>query len=117
MNDGSSIGSANEWLIALTSGSLAIALAVLAVAGIGFAMLTGRMDLRRAGRVMIGCFLIFGAGTLAAQLLSFTNTEQETPAAAGEIFKPEFPTPAKLPRASPAPNDDPYAGAALPEGR
>jgi len=53
------------WLEGTLLGSVAITVAVIAVASVGFLMLTGRIDVRRAARVIVGCFLIFGAATVA----------------------------------------------------
>lgn len=39
---------------------------MVAVASIGFLMLTGRIEPRRAGRVVLDCFILFGASAIAA---------------------------------------------------
>ena len=46
-------------------------LAVMAVAGVGFMMLTGRMNWRYGGTVIIGVFIIFGAPRLVASIGGF----------------------------------------------
>lgn len=115
MSGGSSIEGAANWVLALASGSLAIMLAVLAVAGVGFAMLTGRIDVRRAGMMVVGCFLVFGASTIAAQFLGVANRGSAEVVTDSTMFRPEMP-PAPPPHAPPPPSSfDPYAGAALPE--
>jgi type IV secretion system protein VirB2 len=40
----------------------------MAVAGVGFMMLTGRMNWRYGGTVIIGVFIIFGAPRLVASI-------------------------------------------------
>lgn len=57
-------------ITALLNGPLATTLAVIAVAFFGLQLLGGTIDMRRAGRLVIGCFLVFGASTLAAGLMS-----------------------------------------------
>lgn len=66
----SAIGSAATWLQGTMLGSLATVAALIAVAQIGFMMLTGRIDWRRGGRVILGCCIVFGAPSLA---LSFSR--------------------------------------------
>ena len=44
-------------------------LCVLAVAFVGFSMLTGRISLRRGARVVLGCFLLLGAPLIAARMM------------------------------------------------
>lgn len=58
------IGTAMEWCLSLVSGSLVTAIATVAVAGIGFALLAGRVPVRRAVMVVIGIFLMAGAGSI-----------------------------------------------------
>ncbi len=60
------IGGALAWLQGTLLGTVATAAAVIAVAGVGFMMLTGRMEWRRGLTVVVGCFIIFGAGALVA---------------------------------------------------
>ena len=47
-------------------GSVATAVAVMAVAAVGFMMLTGRMNWRFGATVILGCFIIFGAASIVA---------------------------------------------------
>ena len=55
-----------DWVQGTLLGNLATAAAVIAVAAVGFMMLTGRMDWRRGLTVVIGCFIIFGAVSIVA---------------------------------------------------
>ena len=50
-----------EWVQGTLLGNVATAAAVIAVAVVGFMMLTGRIEWRRGLTVVIGCFIIFGA--------------------------------------------------------
>ncbi|GAA4647530.1 hypothetical protein GCM10023115_54920 [Pontixanthobacter gangjinensis] len=54
------------WLQGTLLGNVATAIAVMAVAAIGFMMLTGRMNWRFGATVIIGVFILFGAGTIVA---------------------------------------------------
>ncbi|MGC4251511.1 MAG: TrbC/VirB2 family protein [Sphingobium sp.] len=58
------IVSALSWLQATLLGQVATAVAVIAVAMVGFMMLTGRMNWRFGATVIIGCFILFGAGAI-----------------------------------------------------
>lgn len=54
------------WLQGTMLGNVATAVAVMAVAAVGFMMLTGRMNWRFGATVVIGIFILFGAGTIVA---------------------------------------------------
>jgi type IV secretion system protein VirB2 len=60
------ITGALEWLQGTLLGTVATVAAVIAVAGVGFMMLTGRMNWRYGITVIIGCFILFGAGSIVA---------------------------------------------------
>lgn len=62
----SPINNALLWIQGTMLGSVATAVAVMAVAAVGFGMLTGRMNWRFGATVIIGIFIIFGAGTIVA---------------------------------------------------
>jgi type IV secretion system protein VirB2 len=55
-----------EWVQGTLLGNVATAAAVIAVAIVGFMMLTGRIEWRRGLTVVIGCFIIFGAVAIVA---------------------------------------------------
>jgi type IV secretory pathway VirB2 component (pilin) len=101
----------SAWIQALLTGSIAAAIAVVAIASIGLLMLSGRVDLRRGGRVILGCFVVFGAAILAkgflgaAEVKSQTRSTDRVFTAAAPLSQP---TSVSQPRIS-----DPYAGAAL----
>jgi type IV secretion system protein VirB2 len=64
------IENALGWIQGTMLGSVATAVAVMAVAAVGFGMLTGRMNWRFGATVIIGIFIIFGAGTIVAGIQS-----------------------------------------------
>ena len=54
------------WLQGTLLGNVATAVAVMAVAAVGFMMLTGRMNWRFGATVIIGTFILFGAGAIVS---------------------------------------------------
>ena len=64
------IVAALAWMQGTLLGNVATAVAVIAVAMVGFMMLTGRMNWRFGATVIIGCFILFGAGTIVAGIQS-----------------------------------------------
>ncbi len=60
------IVSALMWLQGTLLGNVATAVAVMAVAAVGFGMLTGRMNWRFGATVIIGIFILFGAASIVA---------------------------------------------------
>lgn len=99
---------AADWVTGTLLGSVAVSLCVIAVAFVGLRMMTGHLSARDGLRVVIACFVLLGASTIAAGLRG--AAEQASPPAA------VLPT---LPQGSPAPSPlppadyDPYAGASL----
>jgi type IV secretion system protein VirB2 len=59
-----------SWLQGTLLGNVATAVAVMAVAAVGFMMLTGRMNWRFGATVNIGCFILFGAASIVAGIQS-----------------------------------------------
>jgi type IV secretion system protein VirB2 len=55
-----------SWLQGTLLGTVATTIAVIAVAAVGFMMLTGRLDWRRGAVVVLGCFVLFGAASIVA---------------------------------------------------
>ncbi len=64
------IVSALGWLQGTLLGNVATACAVIAVAMVGFMMLTGRMNWRFGATVIVGCFVLFGAGAIVSGIQS-----------------------------------------------
>lgn len=101
-----------QWVEAVFLGNLATAIAIIAIASIGFAMLTGRIDLRRGGNIILGCFILFGASTIvnglrAAAQYPYTQYSEVAPPPPPAFVRPT--------RTDPANSYDPYAGASVPQ--
>lgn len=64
------IVAAMSWMQGTLMGNVATAVAVMAVAAVGFMMLTGRMNWRFGATVIIGCFILFGAGAIVSGIQS-----------------------------------------------
>lgn len=58
------IVSAVHWLEGTLLGTIATTVAVIAVASVGFLMLTGRINWRYGATVILGCFILFGAASI-----------------------------------------------------
>lgn len=67
------IVSAVRWLQDTLLGTVATAVAVIAVASVGFLMLTGRINWRHGATVILGCFILFGAASIVAGIQSTTS--------------------------------------------
>ena len=102
-----------SWAQGTLLGTAATAVAVIAIASIGFLMLAGRIDLRHGVRMVLGCFILFGASAIAAGIQAgLARTLEAPPPVAREpvaIPEPTLPTP-------PPAIADPYAGASVPPG-
>ena len=59
-----------HWVQGTLLGTVATVVAVIAVAAVGFMMLTGRMNWRYGAVVILGCFILFGAATIVAGIQS-----------------------------------------------
>jgi type IV secretion system protein VirB2 len=55
-----------DWLQGTLMGTVATTAAVIAVAVVGFMMLTGRVNWRHGAMVILGCFVLFGAASIVA---------------------------------------------------
>jgi type IV secretory pathway VirB2 component (pilin) len=108
---GGSLTAAVTWVGSLLTGTVATAIATIAIAGIGFLMLQGRLPLRRGATIVVGCFIIFGAGTISRGLMML-STELTGNSRAGSALNTIPPTPIRPP-AQPEVYD-PYAGASVP---
>ena len=52
------------WMQNTLLGTIATTVAVIAVAMVGFMMLTGRINWRHGAVVILGCFILFGAASI-----------------------------------------------------
>jgi type IV secretory pathway VirB2 component (pilin) len=98
-----------QWIAQLATGSIATGAATIAIAAVGFAMLAGRIDLRRGASVIIGCFILFAAPTMARSFLQWAGAGEADRTAAYELSS--LPTTSSGPPV--AQPFDPYAGASL----
>jgi type IV secretion system protein VirB2 len=64
------IVSALTWLQGTLLGNVATSVAVIAVAMVGFMMLTGRLNWRVGATVIIGCFILFGSAAIVSGIQS-----------------------------------------------
>jgi type IV secretory pathway VirB2 component (pilin) len=109
-----------SWVQATLLGTVATVVATIAVAALGFMMLSGRLPVRQGLTAILGCFILFGASTAAggirdavARIGGGGDLVQWTPP------PPSLPRQAVTPAPPPAPappprNADPFAGAAVP---
>lgn len=107
------LGQAVSWVEGILSGTLGTSIAVLGIAGVGFAMLNGRISARCGVRAVLGCFVLFGASAIAHALTEFSGSRAIVP----EIPSPKLQQEATIPTQLPASNAnpfDPYAGASVP---
>jgi type IV secretion system protein VirB2 len=59
-----------RWVQESALGPVATSVAVIAVAVVGFMMLTGRMNWKHGITVIVGCFVLFGATAIVAGIQS-----------------------------------------------
>lgn len=63
------VGALN-WLQGTLLGTVATIAAVIAVAAVGFLMLSGRINWRYGATVILGCFILFGAASIVGGIRS-----------------------------------------------
>ena len=61
---------AADWLQGTLLGNVATAIAVIAVAAVGFMMLTGRINWKYGATVVLGLFILFGAASIVGGIRS-----------------------------------------------
>ena len=59
-----------DWLQGTLLGNVATAVAVIAVAAVGFMMLTGRINWKYGATVVVGLFILFGAASIVGGIRS-----------------------------------------------
>jgi len=97
-----------DWINQTMFGSLAVSLCVIAIALIGFMLMSGRLIVRDAIRVLLGCFILLAAPNIASDLQALMrNAAQSVPPQTPAIV--DIPAPSTLPQS----NYAPYAGASL----
>lgn len=112
--DGNALLRAAQWIESLVQGPLVVSIAILAIAAIGFSMLSGRISAPRGLTIVLGCFVVFGAPAIAHGIASAASkvageSSLEPPI---EVVRsePQFTPP---PPSPPPVNADPYAGASV----
>lgn len=108
----SALAGAVDWIESSLTGSVATSIAVIALALSAIAMLQGRVDIGRLGKVALGAFILFGSPFLASELvrsLSSRDPIDAQIASAGPSLLP----PPTIPKNAPV--NDPYAGASVPQ--
>lgn len=70
------IVAALSWMQGTLMGNVATTVAVIAVAMVGFMMLTGRMNWRFGATVILGCFILFGAASIVSGIQSAAGAAQ-----------------------------------------
>lgn len=103
-----SLAAAFNWLAGVATGSIGTAVAALAVAAVGIAMLQGRLPAKKGATVVVGCFILFSSHTVAFGILDATSPDRFDNASI-MIEAPTYVAPAP----TPVPYD-PYAGASVP---
>ena len=104
--------SAVTWLQNVLLGPIATAVAIVAVGTLGYLALSGRIDLRRGASVIAGCFIVFGAPTIARGIQSAAG--ESSLGAVAPAFTPSIPVSAPVLVQKPMSTQyDPYAGASV----
>ena len=106
--NGTPLRDATAWFDAVLAGPLVLAICAIAIAVMGLAMFAGRFDVRRGATVILGCFVILGASTIANGLVGRSTTST----AAADTPIATTPQP-QMPQRNDRKVDDPYAGASL----
>ncbi len=102
---GQSLPAAVQWLLDLLLGPLGTSIAIIAVAFLGYQMMTGRISAGRALRVLLGCFVLFGSPVIVGGLMGVGGQYRES-ALLPVVF--EQPSSPPLPDARPGPISNPF---------
>jgi type IV secretory pathway VirB2 component (pilin) len=109
------------WVQGVLLGTVATVIATIAIAALGFMMLSGRLPVRRGMVAILGCFILFGASSLANSIRSGLADMGGAAEPVPISYAPPAPAPprpapppAPQPRAPQPPAADPFAGAAVP---
>lgn len=99
------------WLEGTLLGSFASAVAVIVIASFGLLLFLGRVPTRRAIEVVFGCFILFGASSIASGIMRSLYASPGEPETVATLPPPPIEAPVQRTSAQPY---DPYAGAAVP---
>jgi type IV secretory pathway VirB2 component (pilin) len=112
-NGSSPFSAALQWLTGMLLGSVATSVAVISIAICGLLLLSGRVDIQRGVRVIFGCFIVFGASSIAAGILRAADGPTGSIDLAALTPPPIYPKSPVAMQTS-ASTYDPYAGASMP---
>lgn len=104
----SALASSVDWVAGVLTGSVGSAIGVLAIAAAGFALLRGHLPVMRGVTVVLGCFVLFGAHSIAVALMALAGRD------AASAYPSAPPAVPSAPPATKPPAYDPYAGASVP---
>ena len=76
---------AGQWVTGTLLGSVAVSLCVIAIAFVGLRMMTGHLAARDGLRVVIACFVLLGAATIAAGVRRAADQAAHPGASAPEL--------------------------------
>lgn len=108
----SALTGAVHWIESSLTGSAATSIAVIALALSAIAMLQGRVDIGRLGKVALGAFILFGSPFLASELVRSLSARDPVSAQISNARPSISPAPT-VPKNAPV--NDPYAGASVPQ--
>ncbi len=103
-----SLESATTWVTSALLGSVGTAVAIVAMAGLGLAMLQGRIPARRGAVTVIGCFIVFSSRSIATALVGVSTPPID------DVALPVVTPPAYAAPIPPPVPYDPYSGASVP---
>lgn len=110
--DNGALAGAVHWIESSFTGSAATSIAVIALALSAIAMLQGRVDVVRLGKVALGTFILFGSPFLANELVRSLSAREPINAQIANAGPSVSPAPT-IPQNAPV--NDPYAGASVPQ--
>jgi type IV secretory pathway VirB2 component (pilin) len=111
-SSGSAFAAAVNWLETTLLGSFATVVAVIIIASFGLLLFLGRVPTRRAIELVFGCFILFGASSIASGIMrALYGAAVEPEDVAALPPPPPIEAPVQARSAQPY---DPYAAAAVP---
>ncbi|WP_063359789.1 TrbC/VirB2 family protein [Aurantiacibacter luteus] len=81
------IAAAMGWIVDVLLGEVAATLCVIAIAFVGYSMLTGRLAIRRGAQVVLGCFVLLGAPAIAAGMVGLWEPEGRAARSAVVVYE------------------------------
>ena len=114
--ESNAIPGALHWIEGALTGSLASAVAIIAIACFGLMLMSGRISKSRGVQLVLGCFIVFGSGPIAQGIVSSIVKAEHGSGSQPITRAPPFLQSAPATVAIPD-SYDPYAGAALPPRR